>query len=92
MTAIFERWRPGVDLCPRHGCGTPGALCYHWPDVPIDRGPDRANQARLGLTPAPVARAVNRTTPAPPVRMADTEGFALSPPVSPKPARSRRRK
>ncbi len=92
MTAIFERWRPGVDRCVRPRCGQPDATCFHWPDVLIDREPARLNNERLGLTPAPVARVVNRTHTAPPVRMADTDAFTLSPPVSPKPARSRRRK
>lgn len=89
----FAYWRPGVDRCVHPRCGEPDARCFHWPDVPIDREPARLNNERLGLAPpAPAPKRSAAPPVATPVRMADVDAFSLSPPVSQRSTRSRRRK
>jgi hypothetical protein len=86
MAADFRCWNPAVDRCQRYGCGTPAALCFHWPGTPVDREPDRRAAAAYDAPKAPPPD----PEPPPPLR-AGLDAFALSPPVSQRPARSRRR-
>lgn len=85
--ADFRRWNPAVDRCHRDGCGTPQALCFHWPDLLVDLEPARRAAAAYGAPKAPPPDPAEL----PPARLAEVDAFSLSPPVSMRPSRRGRR-
>lgn len=77
-------WGP-ADRCHRHDCGAPGAGCFHWPGLPVDRSADALTNARYGapVATAPVAtRRAPASPPLEPMRPAELDAFSLSPSVS----------